>query len=152
MWHVFIAGFCNQFPFHFLSLPVKWLVFLQCICCPAEANAVFYSYLKSCGSKLFCYICSSSEHQINWSFSPVENMSSETFFLLYAGRTFETLIFQAFGLVSWNLIHKDESKRARMAGKYMGRRHEYCRLFCRKRTCFPTSMYKSLWQIMWYVT
>jgi hypothetical protein len=31
-----------------------------------------------------------------------------------------------------------------MAGKYMGLRHEYRRLFCRKRTSFPTSMYKSL--------
>lgn len=31
-----------------------------------------------------------------------------------------------------------------MVGKYLGRRHEYCRLFCRKRTSFPTCMYKSL--------
>lgn len=31
-----------------------------------------------------------------------------------------------------------------MAGKYLGRRHEYCRLFCRKLTSFPTCMYKSL--------
>jgi hypothetical protein len=26
----------------------------------------------------------------------------------------------------------------------MGRRHEYCRRFSRKRTSYPTSMYKSL--------